>query len=305
MSDEVYPGFTYSTCSYVCSLLRPEIFRFLDLPRHGLQVIPYEINSQPNAERRGHRHLSRPRPHAGIAAPAFDQGCRGLRSLRRRDQPAMPLHQAAADDDAARSRRCSIPSPRTGSIPGASASDLDGLLQDRRRVRAHGREADVRDHPLLDHVDRRFPRRVFRACALEGILGRLRHHRHGARPLLARHCLCAAASLHGRGRRPDRRLGLRPRRHGQRQQGDRLGRHRSRRGNPHRCRCGEDHRAGRQGHRRGARRWRGDLCQDDRLQSRSEAHLSEAAGEDPISMPSIPTSIAMPGTSRSAAPRAS
>jgi phytoene dehydrogenase-like protein len=48
MSEEIYPGFTYSTCSYVCSLLRPEIFRFLDLPRHGLQVIPYEIGAQPN-----------------------------------------------------------------------------------------------------------------------------------------------------------------------------------------------------------------------------------------------------------------
>ena len=35
ISEEIYPGFTYSTCSYVCSLLRPEIFRFLDLPRHG------------------------------------------------------------------------------------------------------------------------------------------------------------------------------------------------------------------------------------------------------------------------------
>jgi len=53
MSEEKYPGFTYSTCSYVCSLLRPEIFRFLDLPRHGLQVIPYEINSAPNPEGEG------------------------------------------------------------------------------------------------------------------------------------------------------------------------------------------------------------------------------------------------------------
>jgi len=53
MSDEIYPGFTYSTCSYVCSLLRPEIFRFLDLPRHGLQVIPYEINGQPNPNGEG------------------------------------------------------------------------------------------------------------------------------------------------------------------------------------------------------------------------------------------------------------
>ncbi|MFQ5985420.1 MAG: phytoene desaturase family protein [Alphaproteobacteria bacterium] len=41
VSEELYPGFTYSTCSYVCSLLRPEIMRELNLPRHGLQVIPY------------------------------------------------------------------------------------------------------------------------------------------------------------------------------------------------------------------------------------------------------------------------
>ncbi|HSE74525.1 MAG TPA: FAD-dependent oxidoreductase, partial [Dongiaceae bacterium] len=53
MSEEKYPGFIYSTCSYVCSLLRPEIFRFLDLPKHGLQVIPYDINSAPNPEGEG------------------------------------------------------------------------------------------------------------------------------------------------------------------------------------------------------------------------------------------------------------
>jgi len=42
VSRELYPGFTYSNCSYVCSLLRTEIIRELDLPRHGLQLIPYE-----------------------------------------------------------------------------------------------------------------------------------------------------------------------------------------------------------------------------------------------------------------------
>ncbi len=41
-SRELYPGFTYSNCSYVCSLMRPEIMRDLELPRHGLQVIPYD-----------------------------------------------------------------------------------------------------------------------------------------------------------------------------------------------------------------------------------------------------------------------
>jgi phytoene dehydrogenase-like protein len=42
VSRELHPGWTYSNCSYVCSLLRPEIVRDLDLPRFGLQVIPYE-----------------------------------------------------------------------------------------------------------------------------------------------------------------------------------------------------------------------------------------------------------------------
>jgi len=42
VSRSLYPGFTYSNCSYVSSLLRPEIMRDLDLPRHGLQILPYE-----------------------------------------------------------------------------------------------------------------------------------------------------------------------------------------------------------------------------------------------------------------------
>ena len=41
-SRELTPGWLYSNCSYVCSLFRPEIMRDLDLPRFGLQVIPYE-----------------------------------------------------------------------------------------------------------------------------------------------------------------------------------------------------------------------------------------------------------------------
>jgi phytoene dehydrogenase-like protein len=42
VSRELYPGFTYSNCSYVSSLFRPEIMRDLELPRHGLQILPYE-----------------------------------------------------------------------------------------------------------------------------------------------------------------------------------------------------------------------------------------------------------------------
>ncbi len=41
VSRNLYKDWIYSNCSYVCSLLRPEIFRALELHRHGLQVTPY------------------------------------------------------------------------------------------------------------------------------------------------------------------------------------------------------------------------------------------------------------------------
>ena len=42
VSRSLHKGWTYSNCSYVCSLLRREIVRDLELPKYGLQVIPYE-----------------------------------------------------------------------------------------------------------------------------------------------------------------------------------------------------------------------------------------------------------------------
>jgi phytoene dehydrogenase-like protein len=42
VSRRLYDGFSYSNCSYVCSLLRTEIIRALELPHFGLQIIPYE-----------------------------------------------------------------------------------------------------------------------------------------------------------------------------------------------------------------------------------------------------------------------
>jgi len=41
VSRELYKDWIYSNCSYVCSLLRPEIFRALELHKHGLQITPY------------------------------------------------------------------------------------------------------------------------------------------------------------------------------------------------------------------------------------------------------------------------
>jgi phytoene dehydrogenase-like protein len=47
VSEELYPGFTFSVCSYVVSLFRPHIIRELDLPRHGLQIIPLDCSFTP------------------------------------------------------------------------------------------------------------------------------------------------------------------------------------------------------------------------------------------------------------------
>ena len=41
VSRNLYKDWIYSNASYVCSLLRPEIFRALELSRHGLQITPY------------------------------------------------------------------------------------------------------------------------------------------------------------------------------------------------------------------------------------------------------------------------
>jgi len=47
VTEEVFPGFQFSVFSYVVSLLRPEIIRELDLPRHGLQILPLESTITP------------------------------------------------------------------------------------------------------------------------------------------------------------------------------------------------------------------------------------------------------------------
>jgi len=41
VSRELHEGFTYSNCSYVCSMMRQAIHRDLDLTRHGLVLVPY------------------------------------------------------------------------------------------------------------------------------------------------------------------------------------------------------------------------------------------------------------------------
>ena len=41
VSREMHEGWTYSSCSYVCSMMRQALHRDLDLSRHGLLLVPY------------------------------------------------------------------------------------------------------------------------------------------------------------------------------------------------------------------------------------------------------------------------
>ena len=50
VTEELFPGFRFSVFSYVVSLLRPEIIRELDLPRHGLDILPARRHVHPGPD---------------------------------------------------------------------------------------------------------------------------------------------------------------------------------------------------------------------------------------------------------------
>ena len=275
MSEEIYPGFTYSTCSYVCSLLRPEIFRFLDLPRHGLQVMPYEINGFPNPDGEGivtysdhDRTRESLRRHSDHDAETYDYYAAEIMRQCRFIRPLMSV----TPPDPTRLN----PFAQNRINPWGRHNDLEGLLKIGREF---GRMGEKQMYEIIrfwamsigDFLDEYFENARWKGfSATSSIIGT------ALAPSFARHGLCAAASLYGRGGRADRRLGLRPRRHGLGQHGHGLGGARSRRRDPHRRRSEPHHHARRPGRRRGAREWRGDLCPHRRHQCRSQAHLSEA-----------------------------
>ncbi len=47
VTEELYPGFKFSVCSYVVSLFRPHIIRELELAKHGMDLIPLECSFLP------------------------------------------------------------------------------------------------------------------------------------------------------------------------------------------------------------------------------------------------------------------
>ena len=97
-SAEVFPGFRFSVFSYVVSLLRPEIIRELELPRHGLHVLPLESTLTPlpngdylaqwNDHDRNRRELAR---HSLRDAEAYDEFGLLLHRMARAVKPLLNL----------------------------------------------------------------------------------------------------------------------------------------------------------------------------------------------------------------------
>jgi len=86
VTEEVFAGFRFSVCSYVVSLLRPQIIRDLELPRHGLEILPLESSFAPAtaamASETGDPGL--------VRGPDADDTRREIARLSRRDAEIYP-----------------------------------------------------------------------------------------------------------------------------------------------------------------------------------------------------------------------
>src|SRR5712692_2222806 len=98
VTEEVFPGFRYSVCSYVVSLLRPEIIRELDLPRHGFEILPLDgtFTPMPNGDylwrvsdhARTRREIAR---HSKLDAEAYDEYGRAMVEMARFLKPILNM----------------------------------------------------------------------------------------------------------------------------------------------------------------------------------------------------------------------
>src|SRR5450432_2064483 len=98
VTEEIIPGFLFSECSYVVSLLRPEIIRELDLPRHGLEILPLDGTFTPmangdhlwrmNDHARAQREIRR---HSRLDAEAYDEFSKMMTPMCRFVKPLLSM----------------------------------------------------------------------------------------------------------------------------------------------------------------------------------------------------------------------
>ena len=98
VTEEVFPGFKFSVASYVVSLLRPEIIRDLDLPRHGLEILPLDGTFTPmldgdylwrvNDHEKSRREIAR---HSKLDADAYDEYGQAMVEMGRFVKPILSM----------------------------------------------------------------------------------------------------------------------------------------------------------------------------------------------------------------------
>src|SRR6201997_703112 len=97
-TEEIIPGFKFSVCSYVVSLLRPEIIRDLDLPRHGLEILPLDgtFTPMPNGDYlwRVNDHgktVRELRRHSRVDAEAYEEFGKAMLQMCRFVKPILAM----------------------------------------------------------------------------------------------------------------------------------------------------------------------------------------------------------------------
>ena len=98
VTEEVFPGFKISVCSYVVSLLRPEIIRELDLPRHGLEILPLDGTFTPlpngdylwrvNDHAKTRREIAR---HSRLDAEAYEEYGQAMAKMAKFVKPILSM----------------------------------------------------------------------------------------------------------------------------------------------------------------------------------------------------------------------
>src|SRR5947208_882938 len=98
VTEEIFPGFKFSVCSYVVSLLRPEIIRDLDLPRHGLEILPLDGTFTPmpngdflwrvNDHGKTRREIAR---HSRLDAEAYEEFGKAMQAMCRFVKPILGM----------------------------------------------------------------------------------------------------------------------------------------------------------------------------------------------------------------------
>ncbi|PYS42205.1 MAG: amine oxidase [Acidobacteria bacterium] len=98
VTEEVFPGFKFSVASYVVSLLRPEIIRELDLPRHGMEILPLDGTFTPmpngdylwrvNDHAKTRLEIAR---HSKLDAEAYDEYGRAMVEMGRFVKPILAM----------------------------------------------------------------------------------------------------------------------------------------------------------------------------------------------------------------------